>query len=104
MGRKALPDSEKKSKIIIIRLTEAEYKQVDEKAWASRRSKSEFARDAINRYLNSADSDKDCLPFSKKHSNNQLKRAINPVTLVTGYKAPLFWGSLLSKMYYNDYR
>ena len=71
MGRKALPDSEKKSKIIIIRLTEAEYKQVDEKAWASRRSKSEFARDAINRYLNSADSDKDCLPFSKEHSNNQ---------------------------------
>ena len=56
MGRKALPDSEKKTKIIIIRLTEAEYKQVDEKAWASRRSKSEFARDAINRYLNSADS------------------------------------------------
>ena len=55
--------SEKKSKIIIIRLTEAEYKQVDAKAWASRRSKSEFARDAINRYLNSADSDKDCLPF-----------------------------------------
>lgn len=54
MGRKALPDSEKKSKIIIIRLTEAEYKQVDEKAWASRRSKSEFARDAINRYLRSA--------------------------------------------------
>lgn len=70
MGRKALPDSEKKSKIIIIRLTEAEYKQVDEKAWASRRSKSEFARDAINRYLNSADSDKDCLPFSKNHGNN----------------------------------
>ena len=63
MGRKALSDSEKKSKVIIIRLTEAEYKQVDEKAWASRRSKSEFARDAINRYLNSADSDKDRLPF-----------------------------------------
>lgn len=66
MGRKALPDSEKKSKIIIIRLTEAEYKQVDEKAWASRRSKSEFARDAINRYLHNAESDKD----NKKHSNN----------------------------------
>lgn len=63
MGRKALPDSEKKSKIIIIRLTEAEYKQVDAKAWASRRSKSEFARDAINRYLNSADSGNDRLPF-----------------------------------------
>lgn len=55
MGRKALPDSEKKSKIIIIRLTEAEYKQVDEKAWATRRSKSEFARDAINRYLLNSD-------------------------------------------------
>ena len=70
MGRKALPDSEKKSKVIIIRLTEAEYKQVDAKAWASRRSKSEFARDAINRYLNSADSDKGCFHLTKKYSNN----------------------------------
>lgn len=69
MGRKALPDSEKKSKIIIIRLTEAEYKQVDEKAWASRRSKSEFARDAINRYLHNAESDKD----NKKHSMHLMQ-------------------------------